>query len=102
MAISAVTVCQLTVWPYRTLADLYDRDPQWQRLGRLAAEMLYVRKERRELSFLLQNAETRYRNFLRDFPCSSQIPQYYVASYLGIRPQSLSRLKKRAEMHRGA
>jgi hypothetical protein len=58
--------------------------------------MLYVRKERREISFLLEDAETRYLEFLRSFPSDAgEIPQYQIASYLGIRPQSLSRLKKK-------
>lgn len=94
VAIAAVTPCRLSVWPYATFAALYDRHPEWGRFGRRIAEMLYVRKERREISLLTQSAEQRLGAMLQAFPQAAQIPQSYLASYLGIRPQSLSRLKK--------
>lgn len=43
--IAAVTECDLLVWPWQTMLDLYASDIEWQRLGRRVAEMLYVRKE---------------------------------------------------------
>ena len=96
VAIAAVAPCRMTVWPFRTLQDLYARDIAWQAFGRRVAELLYVRKEQREIAFLLDDAETRYRAMLRRFPPElAAIPQYYLASYLGIRPQSLSRLRKK-------
>jgi CRP-like cAMP-binding protein len=95
VAIAAVVPTELVVWPYQLLLDLYASDIEWQRLGRRIAEILYVRKEQRELSFLLLDAPTRYRRFCEQFgPYTDRIPQYYIASYLGIRPQSLSRLRK--------
>ena len=60
------------------------------------AELLYVRKEQRELSFLLLDAEARFRQMQEQFGTQADaIPQYFLASYLGVRPQSLSRLKRR-------
>lgn len=96
VAISAVVATELRVWPYEALLALYESGPPWQRLGRRVAETLYVRKERRELSFLLEDAETRYRRLHEQLGQGiDTIPQYHLASYLGIRPQSLSRLRKR-------
>lgn len=96
VAIAAVTECRLTVWPYRLITALHDRHPEWQKFGRCAAEFLYARKERREIAFLLDSAETRYAAMLASFPPELRaVPQHQLASYLGIRPQSLSRLKKR-------
>ncbi len=94
VAIAAVTPCRLDVWPFASVARLNERHPEWQTFLRRVAEMLYVRKERREIAFLLDDAATRYRAMLRDFPQAADIPQHYLASYLGIRPQSLSRIKK--------
>lgn len=97
VAISAVTPAELLVWPWQTLTALYESSALWQRVGRLAAEALYVRKEQRELSFLLQSASERYHEMhLRFGDQLEQIAQHHLASYLGIRPQSLSRLKRRA------
>jgi CRP-like cAMP-binding protein len=102
VAIEAVVHTQLLVWPYQTLLDLYDSSMEWQKVGRRVAELLYVRKERRELSFLLLDAEARYRQMRAQFGAEADaIPQYFLASYLGIQPQSLSRLKKQiADEHR--
>ncbi len=102
VAIEAVVRTELLVWPYQTLLDLYESDMQWQKLGRRIAELLYVRKEQRELSFLLLDAEARYRQMRAQFGKQADaIPQYFLASYLGVRPQSLSRLKRKiADEHR--
>ena len=95
VAISAVTPTELLVWPWQTMTALFDSSALWQRVGRLAAEALYVRKEQRELSFLLQSASERYREMHLRFGAQlDQIAQHHLASYLGIRPQSLSRLKR--------
>ena len=96
VAIDAVVRTELLVWPYQVLLGLYDSDIEWQKVGRRVAEFLYVRKEQRELSFLQLDAEARYRKMLAQFGTQADaIPQYFLASYLGIRPQSLSRLKRR-------
>ena len=102
VAIEAVVRTELLVWPYQTLLDLYESSMEWQKLGRRIAELLYVRKEQRELSFLLLDAEARYRQMRAQFGAQADaIPQYFLASYLGVRPQSLSRLKRKiADEHR--
>jgi CRP-like cAMP-binding protein len=96
VAIAAVVRTELLVWPYQVLLDLYDANIEWQKVGRRVAELLYVRKEQRELSFLLLDAPTRFRQMRAQFGAQADaIPQYFLASYLGVRPQSLSRLKRR-------
>jgi len=96
VAISAVSPARLTVWPFEDLARLIDSSKSWQRFGRRVAEMLYVRKEEREISFLVEDAVQRYHALLRQFPQALEfIPHYHLASYLGIRPQSLSRIRSR-------
>ena len=95
VAIAAVVPTELVVWPYQVVLSLYESHPEWQKVGRRVAEFLYVRKEQRELSFLLMDAQARYKMMQEQFgPQIDSIPQYLLASYLGIRPQSLSRLHK--------
>jgi len=78
------------------LQELYDRHPVWERIGRIKAERLAIQKEFREKEFLLDTAETRYRRFLKEFPdLTDRIPQYYIASYLGITDVALSRIRKK-------
>jgi CRP-like cAMP-binding protein len=96
VAVSAVQDCAVTLWPGRAWLEALNGNIEWQKLGRKFAERLYVRKEDRELAFLLQSADERYDALLAGFPPEAeQIPQHFLASYVGVAPESLSRLKKR-------
>lgn len=96
VGIAAVTDCVVSRWAFRQLTALYDTDPEWQRLGRVLAEHLYVRKEDREIAFLTQTPEKRYKALTDALPdVVAHVPQKHLASYLGITPESLSRLKAR-------
>jgi len=76
---------------------LRDRYLCWQEVAARYAEMLFAEKERREREFLSDDAATRYRTFLADSPdLESRLPQYFIASYLGITPVALSRIRGRA------
>lgn len=71
------------------------RHPCWQMVGRKMAESLFLAKEKRESEFLLDDAKDRYIRFLKDFPdLENRTKQYHIASYLGITPESLSRIRK--------
>jgi CRP-like cAMP-binding protein len=96
VGVSAVLDCAVTLWPGLAWRAAIDGDPEWQKLGRKFAERLYVRKEDRELAFLLQSADERYDALFANFPAEvEQIPQHFLAAYMGVAPESLSRLKKR-------
>ena len=99
ICISAVTETMLTLWPFDTLTRLYDVDIEWQKFGRRMAEMLYLRKEVREIEFLVDSATERYRHLIERFPHElKRIPQHYLASYLGITAESLSRIRKSIDL----
>ena len=75
--------------------NLYDRDPVFERLGRKFAEWLLIRKELRARSLLQQPAKQRYIAFAQHYPeFVLRVPQYHIASYLGITEVSLSRIKR--------
>jgi CRP-like cAMP-binding protein len=68
----------------------------WQMINAKYAQMLFVEKEKRESEFLSDDAETRYRKFRERFPgMEERIRQYHIASYLGITPVALSRIRKK-------
>ncbi|MEM8598460.1 MAG: Crp/Fnr family transcriptional regulator [Bacteroidota bacterium] len=74
---------------------LYEADPVFDRLGRCFAELLLVRKERRTRSFLQHDAWARYATFCKAHPDLLQrVPQYHIASYLGVSEVHLSRLRR--------
>ena len=96
VGIVAMTDCVVSVWPLQRLTSLYDAHAEWQKLGRKLAEWLYVRKEDREIAFLTQTPEQRYATLKQKFPdLIAHVPQRHLASYLGVTPESLSRLKAR-------
>jgi len=80
---------------WREFRELMEQHHDIEKFYRLGLEKLFIMKEERESSFLLESAEERYREFLRSHKSLlSEIPQYHVASYLGINPVSLSRIRK--------
>ncbi|CAM4000686.1 cAMP-binding domain of CRP or a regulatory subunit of cAMP-dependent protein kinases [Pedobacter westerhofensis] len=69
-------------------------DPRWLLLRTYITETFFIRKCRREISFLKQSAAQRLDTLSLSFPGIEQkVSQYHIASYLGIRPESLSRIK---------
>lgn len=79
--------------PYQLQQVLMEREHGWERLVRKAVEKLYLKKEERERQLLINDAGKRYRAFLESYPhIAKRLPQYHIASYLGISPVSLSRL----------
>lgn len=77
-----------------TFESLYKRHRCWETLGRKLAEGLYIKKEMKERLLLMNTAEERYLQFLKEFPgLEKRVPQYHIASYLGITPVSLSRIR---------
>jgi CRP-like cAMP-binding protein len=86
----------LTQWSYDTYRELIHSSENWKQFALKIANYLYLRKEKRELSLLTETAEQRYLNMLKEFPHIIQhVPQYLIASYLGIKPQSLSRIRNK-------
>ncbi|REC50677.1 Crp/Fnr family transcriptional regulator [Chryseobacterium sp. 18068] len=77
------------------LQELYERSKVGNYLGRISAENLYVRKTQREISLLMHSAEERYLNLAKAYPnFIREIPLKHIASYIGITPQALSRIRK--------
>ncbi len=75
------------------------RHEYWNRLKLRLMEHVALRKAAREAEFLLASAEERYRRFMETFGnVAHRIPQYHIASYLGITPVALSRIRKRINL----
>lgn len=85
--------------PYEKMILLCDRHPEWALLGRYLLEQLAIKKERREADFLLLSAQERYEKFLVEYrDVVDRLPNYHIASYLGITEVGLSRIRRRLGM----
>ncbi len=77
-----------------SIEDLYEQSVLFERVGRLMAEKAYLSATSRVKQFQATPLEIRYQQLLEKDPeLFQQIPQYHIASYLGVKPQSLSRVR---------
>ncbi len=91
----ALTDCELLIGNFKEITDLLDAHQDLERLLRKIAEGYFVDKEKREVEIVLLEANKRYAIFQQEYPQLEQlIPQYHIASYLGITPTQLSRIRK--------
>jgi len=92
--IQALEDTELLVIDYKIYRKLLDSHVCWQEAAKKLAELIFILKEKREAGLLLHDARERYLQFLGDYPnLENRISQYHIASYLGIAPESLSRIR---------
>jgi CRP-like cAMP-binding protein len=92
------TLTDTVLWrlTFKDLQVIYKETGVGNTLGRYASEELFLRKSRRELALLNETAEERYLNLFHEQPLLiEKIPLKHIASYIGITPQALSRIRKR-------
>ena len=94
--IRALENSSITLIHKKDLFLLYKQLPKLQELSRSIVENLYIEISEKYESFFLKTAEERYVELINSEPNIFKIvPQYMIASYLGITPEGLSRIKKR-------
>jgi len=72
-----------------------DLNPAFDRFFRLLIQQAYIQSLQRISGIYSESAEERYLRLIKDKPeVIKRIPQHYIASFLGIKPQSLSRIRK--------
>lgn len=79
---------------YQNKELLFKEVPQLERVFRLLVQRAYAVLENRFFTGITDSAEERYLQFIKNYPGLLQrVPQYQIASYLGITPEALSRIK---------
>lgn len=87
---------ELVVGNENKAQQLFTRFPHFESLARAVMEKTYAAQTKLMISNHTDSAEERYLKLLHSRPDIFQrVPQYYIASYLGIQPESLSRIRKR-------
>lgn len=96
VSIQALEDCVVWQVSFDGLQQFYKEVEYGERFGRLGIEAVFVDVSAQLGSIYTDPPETRYKNFLDNYHAIVQrIPQYYIASYVGVKPQSLSRIRKR-------
>lgn len=92
--IQCLTDCKLFVADFRQITSLYGQYPKFESLARITAEYKFAIKEKREIELVTLEATERYEIFKKEHPdLENLINQYHIASYLGITPTQLSRIR---------
>ncbi|MCF2501237.1 Crp/Fnr family transcriptional regulator [Dyadobacter chenhuakuii] len=95
--LEALTDVELLILKKSDINALYDQYKIWERFGRLIIEHVFCSAEAKRKRIISTSHEEQYRNFAVTYPqIVQQVPQYYIASYLGLTPEHLSRLRKKA------
>lgn len=95
-SIQALQDSTILQFDFRKFNKMMQDDIRWYPFTYKLLESVYILKELREKSLLLEDAAQRYSQFKRDFaPIENQIKLSHTASYLGITPETLSRIRKK-------
>jgi CRP/FNR family transcriptional regulator, anaerobic regulatory protein len=101
MAVDAIEDCVLRVLPRAAYEPLFVACPPMERYFRRLYQRTYAAAQRRAHVHELRSAPERYEFFIASYPdFVERIPQYMLASFLGMTPEFLSRLRKRRAARR--
>ncbi len=87
---------ELLVLSFEILKSEYSNNSNYEKIGRIMAEGLFINWHNKAKSLMLDDAESRYLKLISKRPDLLQrIPQYLIASYLNVKPETLSRIRKK-------
>ena len=92
--IEAMEECELLLITKSSWDILLNKVPAFERYFRILIQNSLIATQRRLMSSMSESAEEKYTKLINNFPgCLQRIPQHMVASYLGITPETLSRIR---------
>lgn len=95
MNIKALEDCELLTISFDSVQKLFAEHPKFLQLRNALVEKSFVTVSEHSASLSMLDAKQRYYKLMKESPqLVNRVPQYYLAAYLGIKPQSLSRLRK--------
>lgn len=93
--IGTLEECKIHTTPYALFEKILKESGLWEKFTLPFCEKLVDQKISREYAFLMSDAKTRYLDFLQEQPdLARRLPDYHLASYLGMTNVTLSRIKK--------
>ena len=95
-SVQAIENSTLVVISSVNLQRLFAELTDGERFGRVVIEQIFVKTIGQLVSLYTDSPQVRYQAFLEEYPTlSARITQYHIASYVGVKPQSLSRIRAR-------
>ena len=95
VAQQALTDCKIWKASFHKIEKLSEGNFEIERLRRIIAENYFLNNEKKELEMAMLDAAKRYLILQKEYPgIELKIPQYHIATYLGISPTQLSRVRK--------
>jgi CRP-like cAMP-binding protein len=95
-SIKAIEDCKFLVINYNAIQRLYNEIKEGNKFGRIILEHRFGIIVNQLLSLYMHSPVERYIFFVKNYPDLVQrVPQYLIAAFIGVKPQSLSRIRKR-------
>lgn len=93
LAVDCIEDTEVYAITYENLNSLCSKFPAMEHFFRVKSNFGYVALQQRILSLISKSAKERYEDFVRQYPgFSEHIPKQFIASYLGVSRETLSRL----------
>ena len=101
VTVDAVEACEVLIITRNLVEEFCAASATWREIRRLVVENEFVATQRRVANLLADSPEQRYLRLREENPAVLQrAPQYMIASYLGVKPESLSRIRHRLATHK--
>ncbi|WP_412468523.1 Crp/Fnr family transcriptional regulator [Pedobacter sp. KLB.chiD] len=95
----ALEESELLILPYRFIDDMYEQFPETNILARKLLAIHYHMSQERSILSRIPSAEMRYKQFKTGYSTiNSRVPLKFLASYLGMRVETLSRIRKKEKL----
>ncbi|VAY87385.1 cAMP-binding proteins - catabolite gene activator and regulatory subunit of cAMP-dependent protein kinases [hydrothermal vent metagenome] len=99
LAIDAIEDCEVVMINFKDVEFLYNNTKKGDRFGRLINQEVYTYLHNFIIQRQTKSAKDRFEEFVNTTPhLLKKVPQYHIATFLGITPQHLSRLKKESSI----
>jgi CRP-like cAMP-binding protein len=94
--IQAIEDCELLIIDYPNIQNIYNTTKNGNLIGRQIITHRFEIMVNQILEVYMQNHQDRYKSFVEKYyGLTQRIPQYMIASYVGVKPESLSRIRRR-------